>query len=36
MKPVHGLVVVLVLVAVYLAGVKFPSFGQSILAKVGM
>lgn len=36
MKPQHWVVTVLVLVVVYLIGVKFPSIGQSALSKIGL
>ena len=36
MKTHHWLVTLLILFVVYLIGVKYPSFGQMALAKVGM
>lgn len=36
MKLHHGVFVILVLVFAYLLGVKFPSVGQTVLAKVGL
>lgn len=36
MKAHHLVVVVLVILAVYLIGVKYPALGQAALAKVGL
>lgn len=35
-KSYHWVVVALVLVVVYLIGVKYPSIGQSALSKIGL
>ncbi len=36
MRPLHGFGLIILLLAVYLIGVKFPSVGASVLSKVGM
>lgn len=36
MRPLHGFGLLIVLFAVYLVGVKFPSFGAGLLSKVGV
>lgn len=36
MKPLHGFGLLVVLFAVYLVGVKFPSVGTTVLSKVGL
>jgi hypothetical protein len=36
MRPVHGFGLILLMVAMYLVGVKFPTFGATLLGKVGM
>lgn len=36
MKPVHGVTLLVLLFAVYLAGVKFPTVGSMVLGKIGL
>lgn len=35
MKQWHWLTLIVIIVLAYLAGVKYPSYGQAALAKVG-
>jgi hypothetical protein len=36
MKIPHIITTVLIIFVIYLVGVKFPSFGQTVLSKVGL
>lgn len=36
MRPTHGIGLLLLLLAVYLIGVKFPAVGATVLSKVGL
>lgn len=36
MRPLHGIGFLVVLFAVYLVGVKWPSLGATVLSSVGM
>jgi hypothetical protein len=34
MKPVHGISLIVVLLAAYMLGVAFPTVGQTVLSKI--